>query len=125
MQTGVLLPTEDDYTALFDDRGQRFAETLYDDAQTLLCRARLAPRVEQVGILGGEERTAVVVEVVDTLHETYVAFSVARIDPSRVVLILGAFDPKARLSDWELVSSFPTRPLRLQDGEICYRILRD
>ena len=125
MQADVLLPTEDDYTALFDDRGQRFVETVYQDAQDLLCRARLAPGQEHVGILGGEEQTAVVIEVADTLKETYVAFSVTGMDYSRVILILGAFDPKADFSEWEQVESFPTRPLRLQDGEICYRNLRD
>jgi hypothetical protein len=125
IRTGVLLPTEDDYAALFDDRGYRFTETLYEDAQRLLDRARLRPGAEQVGVLGGEETTAVVVEVVDTLKETYVAFSVARMDASRVIMILGAFDVKAEFSDWELVARFPTRPLRLQDGEVCYRILRD
>jgi hypothetical protein len=124
IRSSVLLPTEDDYAALFDDRGRRFTETLYEDAQQLLGRARSTPGVEQVGALGGEERTAVVVEVVDTLEETYVAFSIARMDGSRVVMILGAFDVEAAFSDWELVASFPTRPLRLNDGEVCYRILR-
>jgi hypothetical protein len=125
IRAGVLLPTEDDYVALFDDRGRRFTETLYEDAQDLLARARSTPGVEQVGILGGEETTAVVVEVVDTLEETYVAFSVARMDDaSRVVMILAAFDVDAAFSNWELVTSFPTRRLRVDSGEICYRILR-
>lgn len=124
MDSGLLLPTEDDYIALFDDRGYRFTETIGDNAQQLLARARLNPGVEQIGILGGEERAAVVVEVVDTLEETYVAFSVAGMDHSRVVLILGAFDVDAEFSQWELVDRLPTRPLRLHESEICYRILR-
>lgn len=45
--------------------------------------------------MGGEEATAVVVDIVDTLEETYVAFSVAGIDTSRLVMILGAFDVEA------------------------------
>jgi len=121
---GVLLPTEDDYSALFDDRGRRFTETLYEDAQQLLSRARSTPGVEQVGVLGGEESAAVVVEVVDMLEETYVAFSVAGMDASRVVMILGAFDVESAFNDWELVTTFPTRPLRVDNGEISYRILR-
>jgi hypothetical protein len=125
IRAGVLLPTEDDYAALFDDRGRRFTETLYQDAQQLLGRARSTPGVEQVGVLGGEETTAVVVEVVDTLEETYVAFSIARMDDAtRVIMILGAFDVEAAFSDWEQVATFPTRPLRVETGEICYRILR-
>lgn len=121
---GTLLPIEEDYAALFDDRGHRFADTLYEDAQRLLGRARSNPGVEQVGVLGGEQTTGVVVDVVDTLQETYVAFSVVRMDTSRLVMTLGAFDVEAAFRDWELVDRLPTRPLRSADGEICYRILR-
>lgn len=123
IRDGILLPTEDDYAALFDDRDQRFADTLYDDAQECLSRARSNPGVEQVGILGGEQPTAVVVNVVETLEEIYVAFSVAHIDTARLVMILSAFDVDAQFLDWELVETFPTRPLRLDEQEICYRIL--
>jgi hypothetical protein len=124
IDSGVLLPTEDDYTALFDDRGHRFTETLYVDAQQLLARARSSLGLEQVGVLGGEQSAAVVVEVVDTLEETYVAFSISGMDSSRVVMIVGAFDVEASFSDWELATTLPHRPLRVVDGEICYRILR-
>jgi hypothetical protein len=124
IRTGSLLPTEDDYTALFDDHGRRFTETLYEDAQQLLARARSTPGVEQAGLLGGEETAAVVVEVVDTLQETYVAFSILGMNAARVVMILGAFDVEAAFSQWELVMTFPTRPLHVDRGEICYRILR-
>ena len=41
-----------------------------------------------------------------------------------VVMILGAFDVDAAFSHWELVTTLPTRPLRVDRGEICYRILR-
>jgi hypothetical protein len=118
---GVLLPTEEDYAALFDDRDQRFADTLYDDAQECLSRARSNPGVEQIGILGGEQRTAVVVNVVETLEEIYVAFSVAQVNTERLVIILSAFDDDAQFSDWEWVETFPTR--QLDNGEICCRIL--
>jgi hypothetical protein len=123
IRSGSLLPTEADYAALFDDRGQRFADTLYEDAQQLLIRARSNAGVEQFGVLGGEQATAVVVNVVETLEEIYVAFSVAHIDTTRLVMILSAFDTDASFPDWELVETFPTRPLRLDNGEICYRIL--
>jgi hypothetical protein len=123
IRDGILLPTEDDYAALFDDRDQRFADTLYTDAQECLSRARSNPGVEEIAILGGEQSTAVVVNVVDTLEEIYVAFSVAHIDTSRLVMILGAFDVDAQFLDWELVDTFPTRTLRVDEQEICYRIL--
>ncbi len=68
--------------------------------------------------------TAVVVDVVDTLEETYVAFKVVGISTARVIVILKSFYLDAAFNEWELSNSFPTRVLRAQDGEICYRILR-
>jgi len=118
------MPTEEDYESLFEDQGYRFVETLYEDAQMLLERARSDPGVEVVGVLGGEEPTGVFVEVVDTLEETYVTFSVAQMDPTRLVLLLGAFYLDATFNEWELVETLPTRPLRKSEGEVCYRILR-
>ena len=122
IETGVLLPTEDDYAALFEDRGHRFADTVQDDAQRLLQLARSTPGVEQVGILGGEQTTGVLVEVVDTLEETYVAFSMERMDTERLIVILAAFYVDAEFREWELVEMLPTRSLR--SDEACYRVLR-
>jgi hypothetical protein len=122
IEKGTLLPTEDDYAALYGDRARRFVDTIHEDAQRLLANARSAPGVEQVGMLGGEETAGVLVEVVDTLEETYVAFSVERMDTERLVVILGAFYVEAEFRDWELAQELPNRPLRR--NEVCYRILR-
>jgi hypothetical protein len=54
----TLLPTEADYAALFDDRGRGFTETLDEDAQQLLARARSNPGVEHVGLLRGKQTTS-------------------------------------------------------------------
>jgi hypothetical protein len=113
------------YAALFDDRNRRFEETVYGDAQALLARARANLGVEQVGILGGETNTATLVEVVETLEETHVAFSVFNMDETRIIVILSAFNPDAEFSQWELVDQLPTRPVRFDNGEICYRILSE
>jgi hypothetical protein len=121
---GRIIPTREDYRALFEDRGNRFAETAQQDAQALLALARSEPGTEHVGILGGEERTGVIVEVVETLEETYVAFSVGRMDPTRPVIILRAFYSDVAFNEWELVDRLPTRPLRVDQGEIAYRLLR-
>jgi hypothetical protein len=121
---GRIYPTEEDYELLIQQRSERFVDTLYDDAQALLARARANPGAEEVGVLGGEEATGVLVEVVETLEETYVAFSVSHMDDARLVLILEAFYPDAAFSNWEFVAQFPARPLRENDGEICCRILR-
>jgi hypothetical protein len=122
IETGVLLPTEDDYAVLFEDRGHRFADTVQDDAQRLLQMARATPGVEQVGTLGGEQTTGILVDVVDTLEETYVAFSMERMNTERLIVILAAFYVDADFGAWELVGALPTRPLRRH--EACYRILR-
>lgn len=121
IQSGSILPSEDDYEALFLDRDRRFVETLPQDAQILLARARSIHGVEQTAVIGGEERTGVLVDVVETLEETYVAFSLADMDYTRIVLILAAFYPNDTFSNWELVETLPTRTLR--QNEVCYRIL--
>jgi hypothetical protein len=95
------------------------------NAQELLSRARSSPGVEQVGVLGGEHSATVAVEVVATLEDIYVAFSALGVDTARLLMILHAFDLQARFSNWELVAQFPTRSLRVTEGEICYRLLRD
>lgn len=122
IDSGELLPTADDYEALFLDRDRRFVDTMSVDAQALLGRARSNPGVEQVGVIGGQETTGVVVEIVETLEETYVAFALTVGDYTRIILLLIAFYPDATFKDWDLAASLPTRSLR--DNEICYRILR-
>jgi hypothetical protein len=121
---GRIMPTAADYTALFEDRGRRFVETVQQDAQALLELARSSPATEQVGLLGGEEATAVLVDIMETLEETYVAFSVVRMDPTRPLIILRAFYPDVAFAEWEAVDRLPTRPLRITDGEVAYRLLR-
>lgn len=120
---GRMIPTADDYESLFTDRGRRFAETVAEDAAALLLRARAEPGREHTGVLGGHQPAGVVVDVVDTLEETYIAFSIAGADYRRVVVLLRAFFVEAAFSDWELVDALPTRPLDGANGEICYRIL--
>jgi hypothetical protein len=124
MESRRMLPTSDDYEALAIDRGRRFVDTLQVDAQELLARARSTPGFEQQGVLGGAEPAAVVVEVVDTLHETYVALSLTGgMTQERLIAILRAFYPECRFSDWDLTDRLPTRPVRSSE-EICYRILK-
>lgn len=122
---GRLKPTEDDYTALFEDHGHRFAETVEQDAAALLERARAVPEVEHRAVLGGDVRAGVVVEVVETLEELHVAFSVARLDHVRPAVILRAILPDAGFAEWELTATFPTRDLDVAAAEIAYRILRE
>jgi hypothetical protein len=122
IRSGRIMPTRVDYETLFTERDRRFVETLSQDAQALLARAHTNPGVEVVGLIGGEERTGVIVQIVETLEETNVAFALATMDYTRIVLILAAFIPEATFKEWELVPALPTRSLR--EKEVCYRILR-
>ena len=58
------------------------------------------------------------VEVVETLEETYVAFSFADKDYTRIVLILAAFYPDDTFSNWELVENLPTRTLLQNEAPV-------
>jgi hypothetical protein len=120
-----MLPKEEDYEGLFTDRGNRFAATVGGDVQLLLAEARSDPGVEHQGLVGGEQTAGVLVEVVDTLQETYVCLSLASIDATKILVLLAAFFPDNEFSDWELVDNLPTRVVRTADGEICYRIFHE
>lgn len=120
-----MLPTTDDYEGLFTDRGNRFAATVGGDARQLLAEACSDPGVEHQGLVGGEQTAGVLAVIVDTLKETYVCLSLARIDTTKILVILAAFFPDNEFSDWELVDKLPTRMVRTADGEICYRIFHE
>lgn len=124
LRGGRIRPTVDDFEALFTDRDRRFVDTVHQDAQALVRAARAEPGVEQAGVVGGQTTVAVVVEVVEGLEETFVAFSVVDVDYRRVLVILAAFYPEASFLAWELANELPTRALRTKDSEVCYRTLR-
>lgn len=121
IQQGRIKPTEEDYVRLFQERDERFVDLVRVDAQALLKTARQSPGEELSGVVGGEATVGVLVEIVETLSETYVAFLVDEVTYERFVLLLEAFYPGSTFFDWEEVRSLPTRELR--DGEFCYRIL--
>lgn len=117
-----VLPVKDDYESLFKERGERFIETVRQDAEQLLHEARLVPGAEISGLVGGEENVGVLVEVVETLEDLYVAFSLRKMESERIVVILAAFAPSVPFSEWELLDFFPTRDLDVDAAEICYRV---
>jgi hypothetical protein len=115
-------PQEEDFAALFEERDAWFVDLAPSEAQALLAAARENPGEEQSGMVGGEALVGVVVEVVEILSETYVAFYVGEIGYARFVILLAAFYPGAQFTDWIESDSFPTRSLR--EGEVCYHIPR-
>jgi len=65
----------------------------------------------------------VLVEVMETLEDLR-RLLVPRMDPTRPLIILRAFYPDVAFAEWEEVDRFPTRPLRMGEGEVGYRLLR-
>jgi hypothetical protein len=118
-----LRPVKADYERLFEERDERFVDLVPEHAQELLAQARDEPGVEKRGIVGGEATVGCLVEVVDTLEDTYVAFFLDEVPYERWVPLLNAFHP-ARFDEWEQVEAMPHRPLDTPLGEVCYRYLK-
>ncbi len=116
-------PATVDYEALFAERDERFIDLVQRDAQALLAEARREPGVEKRAVVGGEANVGCLVEVVETLEETYVAFFVEEVTYERVVILLNAFFV-SRFEEWEQVKEMPHRPIDQASGEVCYRYLR-
>jgi hypothetical protein len=120
---GKMKPLEADYEALFEDRDARFVDTVESDAQELLAAAHDDPGAEKRAVIGGEPTVGCLVEIVDTLEETYVAFLIEEVGYERFVILLNAFYP-SRFEDWEQVEEMPHRPIDTASAEICYRYLK-
>jgi hypothetical protein len=116
-------PTGVDYAALFAERDERFIDLVHADAQALLAKARQEPGVEKRAVVGGEANVGCLVEVVETLEETYVAFFVEQVTYERFVILLNAFYA-SRFEEWEQVKEMPHRLIDEPSGEVCYRYLR-
>lgn len=116
-------PTPADYEALFAERDERFVDLVQGDAQALLAEARRAPGIEKRSLVGGEANVGCLVEVVETLEETYVAFFIEEVTYERFVILLNAFFV-SRFEEWEQVHEMPRRAIDEASGEVCYRYLR-
>lgn len=120
----VIYPTSEDYQRLEEERAERFVAFAPDDLTTLLLRAEQQPGVEVRAVIGGAEELGIVVVVVETVDELFVACSLAAVaDPTRIVFILNALGKGRLWDDWSQPSELPTRPL--QANEICFSLLRE
>lgn len=119
---GQIWPTEDDYEALAADRGEQFASFVVEEAQVLLAMAREAPETEQLLVIG-REPVAVVVRIVETLEETYVAVSTINLALPLFQLLLVALYPDSSFNDWRPEQRLPTRELDYQRAEFCMSIV--
>ena len=83
--------------ALDADRAERLASVLPNEAQRLLAAACANPETEVSGTLGPSE-VGVVVVIVETLEELFVAITGAT--RKQIYAILTAFFPEAEVGEW-------------------------
>jgi hypothetical protein len=119
IRSGEIWPAREDYVWLERDRAVRLAEQLPEAAQTLLEQARNEPNLEHRAVIGGSAQVGVVVQVVETLQETYIAVLTLG-DPTRLVALLAAFYSDRPFGDWQMRNRLPNRTLKA--GEICRSI---
>lgn len=110
-QAGILLPTVEDYEALYRERDLRLARMLVVDPPLLLKRARESGKEEHAQI-GGRFGTAVSVEFADEIEAISVAFDTRAENFYKTLpVILAAFVPGASFEDWEGLDQMPAREL--------------
>ncbi len=122
---GLVRPTAADYEALRDDRAERFAAVVSVETQDLLAAARAQPGVEERRVIGTTQPVGLVVHVVETLEETYVAVFGDTTGLAQLQLLLAALYPARAFDDWRAEQRLPTRDLNLERGEFCLSILHD
>lgn len=115
-------PSVADYEALAADRGEQFAAMAVDEAPRLLATARARPGTEQ-RLLIGREPVSILVYVVETLEETFVAVSGLRLGVSQFQLLLVALYPNRSFFDWRPEQRLPTRELDHSQAEFCMSIV--
>jgi hypothetical protein len=118
-----LLPTAEDYEALFRDRDLRFTQVVEHEAANLLQAARDAPGTEQRAVIGGQFGVGVAVEVVETLEEVWVAVKTGGLTQEYLAILFAALFPEAEFEDIESVSDFADR--ELDPDELGFRCLLD
>jgi hypothetical protein len=121
-----IMPTADDYERLFEERDEEFDDFVLSDAQEALAEARQTPGIEIQRLIGGRVGTGVVVEVVETLEEIFVAFKWEDVHEDELILIkmLAAFVPNSTWDQWRQ-ARLPTRELDESAGETCFSYLKE
>ncbi|MDX6587245.1 MAG: hypothetical protein QOI31_1718 [Solirubrobacterales bacterium] len=87
----ALLPTEEDYRALFLDRDARFAEVVELECDSLLADAQATPGVEQRTRVGGLLGIGVAIEVVPGLEEATLAVETDGLTQEYMAILFAAF----------------------------------
>ncbi len=119
-----LLPDEDDDVALIEDRAERFALVVGPESEALLAEARRDPGVEKRAVIGTTQPVGLLVHVIETLEETFVAL-IGTSDFTRIQVLLAALYPTRSFGDWDHADALPTRSLDRAAGEFCLKILHE
>lgn len=119
-----IYPDENDYVQWRAETAVLFAGRLDMDASALLERAKAAVGSEVRGRVGPPE-IGVLIEIVETLEETYVAMSGFDVQPMWVPQILAALYPHRTYQEWLMREKLPTRELQNDKAEFCFGILHD
>ncbi|HXB16392.1 MAG TPA: hypothetical protein VNV44_11695 [Solirubrobacteraceae bacterium] len=115
---GRLMPTEQDYERMFDERGERFAAAVVHEAPVILSEARAADGEHRCTV-GGELGIGLSIEVDEELDATAitVAFLVDGFETvEQAMLLLAALSP----GRWEMIGAMPSR--ELEPGEVAYTV---
>jgi hypothetical protein len=79
--------------------------------------------VEQNHVIGTTQPVGLVVHLVETLEETYVAVYGDTIGVAQLQLLLVALYPDRAFEEWRPEQRLPTRDLNLARGEFCLSIV--
>jgi hypothetical protein len=88
----------------------------------LLAAARAEPDTEQV-LQIGLEPVAIVVHVVETLEETFVAVSGVTLTLPMLQLLLATLYSDSKWEEWQQAQRLPTRELDQKRSEFCLSIV--
>lgn len=124
MSAGRVMPTRVDYDRLGQDRSARSLADAVRAGQLLLDEARAIMGREVRGTIALHD-IGVVVELVETITETYVAINMRHISPEALQLVLLGIYPDRNFGDWDGGRPFPPRPLDLEAPEMCWSILHE
>lgn len=106
-----LLPTDADYEALLDDRGERFVDSLSIEAPLYLKEAREQGTEIQV-LVGGELGAKIAIEVAEEMEATSIAVALDSLEGDHVALVLASFHAEG---SWESATRMPSRPLDVNE----------
>lgn len=118
-------PLDEDRQALLDDRAERFAAVVQQEGEELLKEARAEPGVEHTRVIGTTHPVGLLVHIVETLEETYLAISGATMNPAQLQLLLVALYPDSAFNEWRPEERLPTRELDVTRAEFCLSIAHE